>query len=188
VSREKPAVDLAALRIPTCSLSSLLESEALGEFSGVVIDPVTNDVLFDRGMDTLLAPASVQKVLTGVAALNTLGPDTTFQTTTLSTEDPEVLVVKAGGDLTLSATPEGQRVSISGQPSLLIWRSKPLQPWKPRCPRVNESPSANWWWMRASGTQKTTGERPGPRVPERMAISLASHHFRSMVTDSTRPR
>ncbi|MDA0290265.1 MAG: D-alanyl-D-alanine carboxypeptidase, partial [Actinobacteria bacterium] len=95
VSREKPAVDLAALRIPTCSLSSLLESEALGEFSGVVIDPVTNDVLFDRGMDTLLAPASVQKVLTGVAALNTLGPDTTFQTTTLSTEDPEVLVVKA---------------------------------------------------------------------------------------------
>jgi D-alanyl-D-alanine carboxypeptidase/D-alanyl-D-alanine-endopeptidase (penicillin-binding protein 4) len=107
VSREKPAVDLAALRIPTCSLSSLLESEALGEFSGVVIDPVTNDVLFDRGMDTLLAPASVQKVLTGVAALNTLGPDTTFQTTTLSTEDPEVLVVKAGGDLTLSATPEG---------------------------------------------------------------------------------
>ncbi|HEV8013255.1 MAG TPA: D-alanyl-D-alanine carboxypeptidase/D-alanyl-D-alanine-endopeptidase, partial [Pontimonas sp.] len=60
-----------------------------------------------RGMDTLLAPASVQKVLTGVAALNTLGPDTTFQTVTLSTEDPEVLVVKAGGDLTLSATPEG---------------------------------------------------------------------------------
>jgi D-alanyl-D-alanine carboxypeptidase/D-alanyl-D-alanine-endopeptidase (penicillin-binding protein 4) len=106
-SREKAAVDLAPLRIPTCSLSSLLESEALGEFSGVVIDSVTNDVLFDRGVDTPLAPASVQKVLTGVAALSTLGPDTTFQTATLSTEDPEVLVLKAGGDLTLSATPEG---------------------------------------------------------------------------------
>jgi D-alanyl-D-alanine carboxypeptidase/D-alanyl-D-alanine-endopeptidase (penicillin-binding protein 4) len=106
-TRETPAVEVATLRIPTCSLSPLLESDALGDFSGVVLDPVTNEVLFDRGMDTLLAPASVQKILTGVAALRALGPDTTFSTSTLSTDDPEVLVLRAGGDLTLSATPEG---------------------------------------------------------------------------------
>ena len=118
VSREKPAVDLASLRIPTCSVSSLLESPALGEFSGVVIDPVTNEVLFDRGMGTLLAPASVQKVLTGVAALTTLGPDTTFQSVTLATDDPEVLVLKAGGDPTLSGTPVGAESVYIGAPKL----------------------------------------------------------------------
>ena len=133
-SREKPVVDLAALHIPTCSLSSLLESEALGEFSGAVIDPVTNDVLFDRGVDTLLAPASVQKVLTGVAALNTLGPDTTFQTTTFSTEDPEVLVVKAGGDLTLSATPEGTESVYIGAPKLADLAEKTIAALKASLP------------------------------------------------------
>ena len=116
--REVPAVELAALRIPTCSVSPLLESPALGEFSGVVIDPVTNEVLLDRGMDTLLAPASVHKVLTGVAALATLGPGTTFQTSTLSTDDPEVLVLRAGGDLTLSATPEGSESVYVGAAKL----------------------------------------------------------------------
>ena len=116
--REVPAIELAALRIPTCSVSPLLESPELGEFFGVVIDPVTNEVLLDRGMDTLLAPASVHKVLTGVAALATLGPDTTFPTSTLSTGDPEVLVLRAGGDLTLSATPEGSESVYQGAAKL----------------------------------------------------------------------
>jgi serine-type D-Ala-D-Ala carboxypeptidase/endopeptidase (penicillin-binding protein 4) len=104
LGRIQPSVELAPLRIPTCSISSLIEAPELGEFAGVVIDPLTNEVMFDRGMNQLLAPASVQKVLTAAAALTTLGPDTTFETTTWSTDDPEVLVLKAGGDLTLSST------------------------------------------------------------------------------------
>ena len=106
-NRVTPAVELAPLRIPTCSLSPLWESESLGGFSGVVLDPLTNEVLFNRGMETLLAPASVQKILTGVAALSTWGPDATFSTSTFSTDDPEVLVLVAGGDLTLTASPVG---------------------------------------------------------------------------------
>lgn len=117
-ARQTPAVDVAPLRIPTCSISPLLEADALGDFSGVVLDPVTNEVLFDRGMDTLIAPASVQKILTAIAALLALGPDTTFSTTTLSTGDPEVLVLRAGGDLTLSATPEGSESVYVGAAKL----------------------------------------------------------------------
>ena len=116
--REVPLLEVAPLRIPTCSVSPLLESPELGEFFGVVIDPETNEVLIDRGMDTLLAPASVQKVLTGGAALMILGPDTTFQTSTLSTDDPEVLVLRAGGDLTLSATQEGSESVYAGAAKL----------------------------------------------------------------------
>lgn len=116
--RVTPAVEVAALRIPTCSISPLMESEALGDFSGVVLDPMTNEVLFDRGMELPVAPASVQKILTGVAALSVLGPDTTFTTSTLSTDDPEALVLKAGGDLTLSATPEGSESVYRGAAKL----------------------------------------------------------------------
>jgi len=118
VSRTVPSVELAALRIPTCSIQSLVESEELGDFSGVVVDPLTNEVLFQRGGETFVAPASVQKVLTAVAALTVLGPDTTFSTTTLSTEAPDVVVLRAGGDLTLSATPEGVDSVYSGAPKL----------------------------------------------------------------------
>ncbi len=78
-SRTVPEVASAALAIPTCSISSLLDSDSLGNFSGVVLDPVTNEILFDRGADTLLPPASVNKIVTGVAALSALGPDTTSQ-------------------------------------------------------------------------------------------------------------
>ena len=107
-SRTVPAVASAPLAIPTCSISSLLDSDSLGNFSGVVVDPLTNEILFDRGADTLLAPASVNKIVTGAAALSALGPDTTFPTTTLAIDDPEVLILRAGGDLTLSSTPDGE--------------------------------------------------------------------------------
>ena len=118
VSRPTPEVDIAALRIPTCSISETLESEALGEFSGIVVDPLTNEVLFEREMATPIAPASVHKILTGAAALLSFGPEASFSTTTLATDDPEVLVLRAGGDLTLSATPEGSESVYVGAAKL----------------------------------------------------------------------
>ena len=117
-TRERPSLELASLRIPTCSISALTEVPELGQFSGVVVDPLTNEVLFDRNSAGFLAPASVQKVLTAVAALTTLGPETTFGTSTWSTEDPEVVVLKAGGDLTLSSTPAGSESVYIGAAKL----------------------------------------------------------------------
>jgi len=104
--RVTPRTSLAPLRVPTCSVSENLDDPAWGQFSGVVLDPDTGEVLFHRNKDRSLAPASVQKIITGVAAIATLGPETVFSTSTLVTNDPEVLVLKAGGDLTLSVTPE----------------------------------------------------------------------------------
>ncbi len=117
-TRERPSLELASLRIPTCSIAALTDVPELGQFSGVVVDPLTNEVLFDRNSAGLLAPASVQKVLTAVAALTTLGPETTFGTSTWSTEDPEVVVLRAGGDLTLSSTPAGSESVYIGAAKL----------------------------------------------------------------------
>lgn len=116
--RELTVVEPPAMHIPTCSISPLLESPAFGDFFGIVIEPGTNEVLFDRGMKSLLEPASVLKILTGVAALQTLGPDTTFQTSTISTDAPDVLVLRAGGDLTLSVTPDGSESVYVGAAKL----------------------------------------------------------------------
>ena len=106
-ARPMPAVEVAALRIPTCSIATTLEAQELGSFAGIVVDPMTDEILFARNSAEALAPASVQKVLTAAAALTTLGPDTTFQTSTWVGNDAETLVLKAGGDLTLSATAAG---------------------------------------------------------------------------------
>lgn len=127
LTRPQPGVLLAALRIPTCSINAFAEAPELGEFVGVVLDPRSNEVLFARGFEEPIAPASVQKVLTAAAALTTLGPDTTFQTTTWSTDDPEVLILKAGGDLTLSSTPEGSTSVYLGAAKLQDLATRTLE-------------------------------------------------------------
>jgi serine-type D-Ala-D-Ala carboxypeptidase/endopeptidase (penicillin-binding protein 4) len=133
-ARSRPSVEVAALRIPTCSISPTLENPELGQFSGVVLDPLTNEVLVDRGLGELLAPASVQKIVTGASALTTLGPDTTFSTSTWSTEDPEALVLKAGGDLTLSATPEGSESVYVGAAKLEDLAEATVAAWQATLP------------------------------------------------------
>jgi D-alanyl-D-alanine carboxypeptidase/D-alanyl-D-alanine-endopeptidase (penicillin-binding protein 4) len=132
--RELPDDALAALRIPTCSLSDSLQDPALGDFSGVVLDPVTNEVLLDRDIDELLAPASVQKIVTAAAALTTLGPDTTFTTSTWSTDAPEVLVLKAGGDLTLSTTSEGSESVYVGAAKVQDLAIQTVEAWEAVAP------------------------------------------------------
>lgn len=132
--REQPDADLADLRIPTCSLSDSLQDTALGNFFGVVLDPLTNEVLLNRGIDDLLAPASVQKILTAAAALITLGPDTTFTTSTWSTDDPEVVVLKAGGDLTLSATSEGSESVYVGAAKVRNLAIQTVEAWEANAP------------------------------------------------------
>lgn len=73
-----------------------------GALSGLVVDASTGTPLFVRRPDVSLPPASTTKLLTAVAALDTLGPDATL--TTAVVRSGRTLYLVGGGDVTLAAT------------------------------------------------------------------------------------
>lgn len=86
-------------------LRPLLADPALGSQLGVaVLDPATDEMLLDVDSDGAHVPASTTKLLTALATLETLGPDSRFRTTVVQAGTQVVLV--GGGDPALS-----QRVS-----------------------------------------------------------------------------
>ncbi len=104
------AADVGAL------VRALEEDERLGPRLGIhVADAVTGDVLGDTSGDVPFAPASTQKVLTAVAALTELGPDTTLDTRVLL--DGERLVLVGGGDMLLAAG-AGDPNAVNGRAGL----------------------------------------------------------------------
>lgn len=68
----------------------------VGTSAVVVVDPASGQTLASRG-DKPLIPASTMKVLTSLAAVDTVGPDSTFTTTVVAPE-PGRLVLVGGGD------------------------------------------------------------------------------------------
>ncbi|MGY1820646.1 D-alanyl-D-alanine carboxypeptidase/D-alanyl-D-alanine endopeptidase [Geodermatophilus sp. SYSU D00079] len=95
-----PAADVLA-----ADLEPLLAAPALGAgVSASVVDVATGEVLLDRDADTPSVPASTAKLLTAVAALTTLGPETTLETTVVAGRAPGEVVLVGGGDPTLSTT------------------------------------------------------------------------------------
>ena len=102
LSSEAPAPDAAVL---AGELAPLLAAPALG--AGVearVVDVASGEVLLDQGSEDPSTPASTAKLLTAVAALTTLGPDTTLETTVVAGAAPGEVVLVGGGDPTLSRT------------------------------------------------------------------------------------
>lgn len=118
VGRAVPATLPIPLRIRTCSVADAALNEELGEFSGVVVDPFTGDVLFARGSEDLVPPASVMKIVTGAAALTVLGPETRFATSVVATDDPARVVLVGGGDSTLSRLATGNPSVYAGAATL----------------------------------------------------------------------
>jgi serine-type D-Ala-D-Ala carboxypeptidase/endopeptidase (penicillin-binding protein 4) len=106
------------LRLPTCSVNPLTENAALGNFFGVVTDPVTGQTLWSRQGETTVTPASVAKVMTAAAALSVLGADTRWATEVRAGVEADSVVLVAGGDPTLSALPEGSEGIYGKGPSL----------------------------------------------------------------------
>ncbi len=99
---DAPAPDPAALE---AALAPLLAVPALGASPAArVVDVVTGDVLLDRGGDRAAVPASTAKLVTAVAALTTLDPDATLETTVVAGAAPGEVVLVGGGDVTLSTT------------------------------------------------------------------------------------
>ena len=95
-----PDPDVLATR-----LTPLLAAPALlGGVSAEVVDVAGGQTLFDQESDDPVTPASTAKLLTAVAALTTLDPEATLETTVVAGATPDEVVLTGGGDPTLSTT------------------------------------------------------------------------------------
>jgi D-alanyl-D-alanine carboxypeptidase/D-alanyl-D-alanine-endopeptidase (penicillin-binding protein 4) len=106
-----PLSNAAPVPVPAevaARLDPVLKTDAGGTFTGVVQDAATGKVLFDRDGAANRIPASNMKLLTAVAALRSLGPESRFST-------KAVAVPPAGSS---AATPSGS--ARSGTRSVVL--------------------------------------------------------------------
>lgn len=100
-SAKKPTPDrLAAVLAP------FVADPNLGRLTGRITDAATGAQLWAQGATVPMQPASTNKLLTAAAALLSLPRDATLTTTVLTDPDePGLVILKGGGDPTLSAAP-----------------------------------------------------------------------------------
>ena len=90
-------------------LAPLLGSAAFGTgVSAEIVDVASGSVLLDMDADDPATPASTAKLLTAVAALTTLDPTDTLETTVVAGATAGEVVLVGGGDPTLSRTAPSQ--------------------------------------------------------------------------------
>lgn len=102
-SAPKPRSDRLA-----ATLAPALADPNLGNLTGRVTDAITGAQLWAQGADIPMQPASTNKTLTAAAALLVLDRDAKLTTRVLRGARSGVVVLKGGGDPTLSAAPSGQ--------------------------------------------------------------------------------
>ncbi|MDV3128837.1 D-alanyl-D-alanine carboxypeptidase/D-alanyl-D-alanine-endopeptidase [Mycobacterium sp. 21AC1] len=110
-----PGITPVADSAPTPTLGGLAAALApaladpnLGDVTGRITDASTGAQLWEQHSDVPMQPASVNKVLTTAAALLTLERDARLATTVLAASSrPGLVILKGGGDTTLSAAPAG---------------------------------------------------------------------------------
>ena len=89
------------------ALAPALANPDLGLVTGRITDAETGAELWGQNSGVPMQPASVNKVLTTAAALLTLDRNARLATTVLAVDSqPGLVVLKGGGDTTLSAAPE----------------------------------------------------------------------------------
>ena len=108
-SADKPTPDRLA-----ATLAPLVADPNLGALTGRITDAMTGAQLWAQGADVPMQPASTNKVLTTGAALLALDRDARLTTRVMAGGQPGVVVLKGGGDPTLSAAPEGQATWYKG--------------------------------------------------------------------------
>src|SRR6476646_8959045 len=79
-----------------------------GTFTGLVLDPASNKVLWQRTPGTPLMPGSTAKLITTSAALLTLNPTSSLVTRVVAGGEPGAVVLVGGGDPTLNALTPGK--------------------------------------------------------------------------------
>ncbi len=111
VSRVLHGPDINGVAPTKAGLASALKGPAgsadLGTLTGVVVDPATGDVLWDKNSGTPLTPASTTKILTVAAALLSLDHGMQISTKIVQGADPGTVVLVAGGDTSLTSLPLG---------------------------------------------------------------------------------
>ena len=109
----KPVADSAQKPTPdklAATLALTLADPNLGILTGRITDAATGAQLWAQGADLPMQPASVTKVLTTSAALLGLDRDARLTTKVMASDRrPGLVVLKGGGDPTLSAVPAGQQ-------------------------------------------------------------------------------
>jgi D-alanyl-D-alanine carboxypeptidase/D-alanyl-D-alanine-endopeptidase (penicillin-binding protein 4) len=95
-------------------LDPLVAGGGLGTLSGQVVDPATGAVLWQRNPASALVPGSTAKLLTASAALLVLDHQQRFHTTVLAGSDPGTVVLRGGGDPTLSGVAGGTETGYPG--------------------------------------------------------------------------
>jgi D-alanyl-D-alanine carboxypeptidase/D-alanyl-D-alanine-endopeptidase (penicillin-binding protein 4) len=91
------------------AMAPVVANPDLGAMTGRVTDAATGKQLWAQGANVPMQPASTNKVLTSAAALLTLDRDARLTTTVVAadqTASPGLVVLKGGGDPTLSAAPK----------------------------------------------------------------------------------
>jgi D-alanyl-D-alanine carboxypeptidase/D-alanyl-D-alanine-endopeptidase (penicillin-binding protein 4) len=112
------AVDSSTEAAP-CTANKAMEQKTLGKFHAYVINVDTGDVLVDVLGKELTPSASVIKTLTAVAALQKLPLEYKAVTQVLATpSEPSTLVLKGGGDFTLSRLGPGESSVYSKPPRI----------------------------------------------------------------------
>jgi serine-type D-Ala-D-Ala carboxypeptidase/endopeptidase (penicillin-binding protein 4) len=102
-SATKPTPDRLA-----ATLAPFVADPNLGAMTGRITDAITSAQLWAQGADVPMQPASTNKVLTTAAALVSLDRGARLTTRVLASGQPGVVVLKGGGDPTLSAASPGQ--------------------------------------------------------------------------------
>lgn len=102
-----------------CSVAELAADKRLLGLHAQVINPATNEVLFDILGDTPAQTASVMKLLTAAAALQVLGPNYRVTTRVYADLDqPGQIVIIGAGDPTLSRVGVGKQSVYKDAPKL----------------------------------------------------------------------
>lgn len=102
-----------------CTANKAMAQKTLGKFHAYVINVDTGEVLVDVLGKELTPSASVIKTLTAVAALQKLPLEYKAVTQVLATpSDPSTLVLKGGGDFTLSRLGPGESSVYSKPPRI----------------------------------------------------------------------
>ena len=102
-----------------CSIADLALDDRLVGLHAQVLNPATNEVLFDVQGDVPAQTASVMKLLTATAALQVLGPNYRVQTKVYADLDnPGHIVIIGAGDPTLSRVRAGVQSVYKDAPKL----------------------------------------------------------------------
>nr|WP_084111023.1 D-alanyl-D-alanine carboxypeptidase/D-alanyl-D-alanine-endopeptidase [Arthrobacter cupressi] len=177
-------------------LDAALKPDGAGNFTAVVLDALSGDVVYERDGGRNRVPASNMKLLTAVAALQAAGPETRFATEVLAGPKPSTVVLRGGGDVLLASGPsapeevmgraglqtlavdtvealseQGVTGPVSVQLDDSLFTGKPLNPaWSME--DVDAGETAPLFPLAMNGGREALGAVGGPR-PEDAALDAA---------------